>query len=287
MPQALVNGLLLGATYALLALGYTLVFGTMRLLTLAHGQVFMASTFLALMISTASTPFWVSGLLAVAIGSALGMATDVICFRAVGYDRPIAAAVSTIGFAIALQAAIVQLRGSSTALSAPFHVPSLDWRIGSILVSAVQAASLVIAGVLMIGLAMFIERNKWGSAMRAFSHDPEMVTLMGVPVRRLTLITMGISGGLAAVSSFLLVLRTGSASPFGGVEIGLVGLAVMTIGGLGSLRGAMIAGLGLGVIESIARYQGLEGWLQALPWGLLILTLTIRPTGLIPQAQPA
>src|SRR5680860_107340 len=116
MEQALINGLMLGATYALLALGYSLVFGTMRLLTLAHGQIFMASTFIALLLASPSTPFWVAGGIAVIVGVALGMATDILCFRTVGYDRPIAAAVSTIGFSIALQAAIVQLRGSSTAL---------------------------------------------------------------------------------------------------------------------------------------------------------------------------
>lgn len=280
MLQAVMTGLLVGAGFALLAIGYTLVFGVMHLLTLAHGTVFMASGLLALILTGAGTPFWIAGLIAIAIGAALSVVTDLVCFRPVGYDRPIAAAVATIGLAVLIESATVQLRGSSTPVVAAFSVPSTDIRVGGLLLSTVQITSFVLALVVMLATHLFVRRTKWGMAMRAFAHDAAAVQLLGVPTRRLTTVTMAIAGALAGLSSFLQVLRVGSISPFSGLELGLIGLAVMTIGGLGSLPGAMIAGIGLGVIVSVSSYLGLTGYQAAVPWLLLILILLVRPQGL-------
>lgn len=282
MIQVSINGLLLGANYALLALGYTLVFGVMHLLTLAHGEIFMAAGLLALIIATPSTPLWVAGLLAIGIGALLSIITDFVSFRPVGYGRQIPAAVSTIGLAIVIQNAILQIRGSSTAVAVPFDVPKTDITIGSNLISVTQLVSLLIALAVMVGTHLFVSRTKWGMAMRAFAHDAETVALLGVPVRRLTVLTLGIAGALAGLAAFLLAIRIGSVSPLNGLEIGLIGLAVMTIGGLGSLPGAVAAGIGLGVIQSFAAYYGLTGFQAAIPWLLLIIVLLIRPRGLIP-----
>lgn len=117
-------------------------------------------------------------------------------------------------------------------------------------------------------------------AMRAFSHDSETAALMGVPTRRLAMITLAIAGLLAGLASFLLALRVGSISPLSGLETGILGLVIMTIGGLGSLVGAIIAGLGLGIVMSVASYSGLSGWQGAVPWLLLIVVLLVRPYGL-------
>lgn len=280
MEQAIVNGILLGANLALLGLGYTLVFGVMRLLTLAHGEIFMASGLVALLLAGPGTPIWLAGLVAVAVGALLSVATDVFGFHLVGYQRPIAAAVATIGFAIVLQNAILQIRGSSTAVAVPFDVPRWDLEWGGVLISGVQLVSLGIGLVALVVTHQFVRRSKWGLAMRAFSHDPETATLMGVPVRRLAMLTLGIAGSLAGLASFLLALRVGSISPQSGLEIGMLGLAIMTIGGLGSLIGAIAAGLGLGIILSLVSYSGIQGWQSAVPWLLLIAVLLVRPHGL-------
>jgi len=285
MTQVLINGLLLGANYALLALGYTLVFGVMHLLTLAHGEVFMAAGLLALIVASESTPLWLAALIAIAVGAALSIATDYVSFRPVGYARPIAAAVSTIGFAILIQNATLQIRGSSTAVAVPFDLPASDISIGDTLISVTQLVSLGVAIVVMVATHQFVHRTKWGMAMRAFAHDAETVALLGVPVRRLTVLTLGLAGALAGLAAFLLAVRIGSASPLNGLGIGLIGLAVMTIGGLGSLTGAMVAGVGLGVIQSYAAYFGLTGFQAAIPWMLLVLVLLVRPRGLLPTTQ--
>lgn len=284
MAQVFLNGILLGANYALLALGYTLVFGVMRLLTLAHGEIFMASGLLALVLAADKVPAMAAGLYAVAIGGFLGLLTERLSFRPVGYHREIGAAVSTIGFAIVIQNTVLQIRGSSTAVAIRFPLPATDFQLGPFLISSVQIASLLIAGLLMIGLHLFIIRSKWGMAMRALAHDPDMVNLLGIPVSRLATTALIISGILAGVASFLLAVRHGSISPLSGLDIGLKGLAVMTIGGLGSLPGAMVAGLGLGLVEAFTNYLGFTGFQGAIPWLGLILVLLVKPTGLFGKA---
>jgi branched-chain amino acid transport system permease protein len=287
MAQVFINGILLGANYALLALGYTLVFGVMRLLTLAHGEIFMASGLLALVLAADKVPALAAGLYAVAIGGFLGLLTELLSFRPVGRQREIAAAVSTIGFAIVIQNTVLQIRGSSTAVAVRFALPATDFQLGPFLISSVQIVSLVIAAVLMIGLQLFITRSKWGMAMRALAHDPDMVSLLGIPVSRLATTALVISGVLAGVAAFLLAIRNGSISPLSGLEIGLKGLAIMTIGGLGSLPGAMVAGLGLGLLEAFTNYLGLTGFQAAVPWLGLILVLLIKPAGLFGKSPHA
>lgn len=279
MTQVLLNGVLLGATYALLAVGYTLVFGVMRLLTLAHGQIFMAAGVVSLVITGPGTPFWVAGVCAVAIGAGLSVLTDLLCFRPVGYHRPIPAAVATIGFGLVIHNVIVQLYGSN-AVGAPFEVPRADFTVNGVLVSVVQLVSLLITAVVMVATHLFVNRTKWGVAMRAFSEDPEAVAVLGVPTRWLSALTLGIAGALAGLASFLVILRVTSVSPSSGLEIGLIGLAIMTIGGLGSLPGAMAAGIALGVLESVADYRGF-GFQAAVPWLLLVVVLLVRPRGLL------
>ncbi|MCI0575210.1 MAG: branched-chain amino acid ABC transporter permease [Chloroflexi bacterium] len=280
MLQVLVNGLLLGSNYALLALGYTLVFGVMRLLTLAHGEVFMAAGLLALLLAGSTTPVWLAGLYALAIGVSLGLATELLSFHPVGYQRPIAAAVSTIGLGIVIQDSILQIRGSATAVAISFPVPQTDFQLGPLLISSVQVTIFFIAVAVMIGTHLFVERSRWGMAMRALAHDPGMVALLGVPVRSLAVLALMLAGALAGLASYLLALRNGSVSPLAGLELGLKGLAIMTIGGLGSLPGAMIAGIGLGLVETLASYYGLGGFQAAVPWLLLVLVLLVRPEGI-------
>jgi branched-chain amino acid transport system permease protein len=279
MSQILVNGLMLGASYALLGLGYTLVFGVMHLLTLAHGAVFTAAGVIALFIST-GTPIWLAALYAVAVGAALSALTDFLSFRPTGYDRPIAAAVSTIGYAIVVRETVIAIRGSEIAVALPFELPEVDVELGGLLVSGTRLVTLAVATLVLVATSRFVRRSRWGMAMRAFARDPQMVGLLGVPVRHLTVITLLIAGALAGLASFLDAVRIGSVSPLTGLDVGLTGLAVMTIGGLGSLHGAMVAGLGLGLAEALADYYGFLGFRDALPWLLLIAVLLIRPEGL-------
>ncbi len=282
MDQAFVNGLLIGANYALLGVGYTLVFGVMRLLTLAHGDVFMAAGAGALLLSSSGTPLWLAGLIAVGIGAALSLLTEEVSFRPLGYRNEIAAATSTIGLGFVIQGTVLQSRGSSTSIPVPFRVGG-DFEVGGLLLSTAQVVSLGLALVLMVATFLFVGRTRWGMAMRAFAEDPDGVALLGLSKRRLAVLVMLIAGALAGVASYLLALRTGSVSPVSGVEIGIKGLAIMAIGGFGNLPGAMVAGLVLGVAETTGDYAGLAGFQVAIPWILLVVVLVLRPQGLGPR----
>lgn len=280
MIQILINGLLLGANYSLIAIGYTLVFGVMGLLNLAHGEVFVAAGLITLLVTTQATPIWVAGLIAVLIGSMLGLSVELFSFRTVGYKKRVAAAVSTIGLSIVIRNSLLQIRGSSTAAAVNFAIHHQDFFLGKILISSVQIFALLIAGILMIGTHIFVKKTKWGMAMRASSYDFEQVRSLGIPIKKVALIVQMISGGLAGASAFLLALRIGSISPLSGQEIGLRGIAIMALGGLGSLPGAMVAGLGFGVMEAIVSYIGFTGYQTAVPWIGLIIILILQPRGL-------
>lgn len=282
MNQALANGLLIGANYALLGVGYTLVFGVMRLLTLAHGDVFMAAGAGALLLSSAGTPLWLAGLIALGIGGALSLLTEEVCFRPLDYRNEIAAATSTIGLGFVIQGTVLQSRGSSTSIPIPFEVGG-DFELAGLLLSTAQLISLGLALVLMTSTFLFVRHTRWGTAMRAFAEDPDGVALLGLSKRRLAVLVMLIAGALAGIASYLLALRTGSVSPISGVEIGIKGLAIMAIGGFGNLPGAMLAGLVLGVAEAVGDYAGVAGYQVAIPWILLIAVLVLRPKGLGPR----
>ncbi|MDQ3401386.1 MAG: branched-chain amino acid ABC transporter permease [Chloroflexota bacterium] len=286
LAQTLLNGLLLGANYALLALSYTLVFGVLRLLTLAHGQIFMAAGLVALVAADRQgLPLIVTGLVAIVVGASLGVATDLFAFRPVGLGRPIAAAVATIGFALVIENTALQLRGSSTAVALREPLPAPDLVLGPFLLSTVQLFILAIAAVVMVATNAFVDRSRWGMAMRALAESPRLLPLLGIPVGRITVLTLAISGALAGLASFLVALRNGSVSPLAGTDIGLVGLAIMTIGGLGSLPGAMVAGIGLGIVEAFASSIGVGTFQSAVPWLLLVLILLVRPHGILGKPE--
>ncbi len=272
----------MGATYALLAVGYTLVFGVMRLLTLAHGMVLMAAGFLMLVVTEAAgASIWAALVIAVVIGAVLSMLTDVVSFRPVGYGRPISAAVSTIGFGLVIREVIVQLLEGNVSRGPSYTTPELDFRVADTVVDGVDIITLLIA-VAVAGVGhWFVQRTRWGASMRAFSHDPEAVRLLGIPVRRVVLLTLAMAGALAGLAAFLTVWSTGGGvSPDLGFDLTLIGLVAMTIGGIGSIPGALVAGVGLGVASQLLAYRAPAGFQEAVPWVLVIIALTVRPRGL-------
>ncbi|MBI4258996.1 MAG: branched-chain amino acid ABC transporter permease, partial [Actinobacteria bacterium] len=249
MVRVVVNGLLLGSHYALLAVGYTLAFGVTRLLTLAHGELFVAAAVGgALAMRLLGAPLAVAVLVALAVGAAGGLLTDALCFRSMPGASPMSSAVATIGLALAIQGVMVALHGSDP-VGLPSTVRYMDVRLGGIVVSVAQLAMLAVAVALMAGLQLVIRRTRWGAALRAMAEDPAGVRLFGVDPRRLATAVLVFSGAVAGLAGVLALLRVGSVSPFAGRATGLVGLAVMAIGGMGSVTGAMLAGLGVGVIE--------------------------------------
>lgn len=278
--QQLINGLMLGASYSLVAIGYTLIFGVLNLLYFAHGEVFMVGAFVGLfLVLYTGTNIYFALLGAMIACAVLGALAFFVAVRPVPKDRPLAPLISTIGLTIVLQNLAIYVFGGQQ-FSFPETIHQELYHFGPITISSVQIFILGIAIALMVALWLFIERTKLGRAMRAVAENHETAALLGVNVDRVVLITFIIGSGIAGIAGVLDGLKNSSVSPFMGLGASVKGLIVMLLGGLGNVPGAMIAGLLLGMIEILsAAYIGTTER-DFFSFLILILILLYRPTGL-------
>jgi len=278
--QQIVNGLMLGASYSLVAIGYTLIFGVLNLLYFAHGEVFMVGAFVGLFLVT-HAGFGIFGALigAMIACAVLGVVAVFVAIRPVAKDRPLAPLISSIGLTIVLQNVFVYFIGGQQ-LSFPETISPTLYRFGPVTVSSSQIFVLVIAISLMALLWLLIERSKLGRAIRATAENHETAALLGVDVNRVVLITFIIGSGIAGIAGVLDGIKNSNISPFMGLGAAVKGLIVMLLGGLGNVPGAMVAGLLLGMIEILsAAYIGTTER-DLFSFLILILILLYKPTGL-------
>jgi branched-chain amino acid transport system permease protein len=282
LPQQLINGLMLGSTYALVAIGYALVFGVLRLLHLAHGEVFMAGAFAGL-----SLVLWLRvGPLAALIGglvgaSLIGMLLEFVAFRPIrrrggNYLAPI---VSSVGAGLVMQEVATKIFGAEQ-VSFPKQFESTIYHIGTIPVNTTQIFIVGVAFVSMFALHVFVTYTRLGTAMRATSENIEVASILGVNVDTVVLLSFGIASALGGVAGVLVGLNFSAISPFMGVDMAIKGFAVMLIGGLGSIYGAMAGGLILGVVEVLSVAYLASSYRDAFVFCLMILILLVRPRGL-------
>jgi branched-chain amino acid transport system permease protein len=278
--QQLINGLMLGASYSLVAIGYTLIFGVLNLLYFAHGEVFMVGAFVGLFIVTLFHTNIYVALIGAAIACAvLGAVAYFVAVRPVPKNRPLAPLISTIGLTIVLQNLAVYIFGGQQ-FSFPETIKQTLYHFGPITISSTQLFILGVALVLMVALWLFIERSKFGRAMRAVAENHETASLLGVNVNQVVLMTFIIGSGIAGIAGVLEGLKNSSVSPFMGLSAAVKGLIVMLLGGLGNVPGAMVAGLMLGLIEILsAAYIG-STERDFFSFLILILILLYKPTGL-------
>jgi len=278
--QQLINGLMLGASYALVAIGYTLIFGVLRLLYFAHGEVFMVGAFVGLyLVVLGHANIYVALVGAMLACGLLGIIAVYVSVRPVPKDRPLAPLISTIGLTIILQNLAIYIFGGQQ-MAFPETIRQELYHLGPVTISSVQIFILVTATALMLALWLFIERSKTGRAIRATAENHETAALLGVDVNRVVLITFVIGSGIAGVAGVLDGIKNSGVSPFMGVGATAKGLIVMLLGGLGNVPGAMVAGLMLGMIEILsAAYIGTTER-DFFSFLILILILLYKPTGL-------
>jgi branched-chain amino acid transport system permease protein len=278
--QQVINGLMLGASYALVAIGYTLIFGVLNLLYFAHGEVFMVGAFVGLyLVIWGGANIYLALLGAMVACAALGALAFLVAIRPVAKDRPLAPLISTIGLTIILQNLAIYIFGGQQ-LAFPEAIGQQLYHLGPVTISSVQLFILVVAIALMVALWLFIERTRLGRAMRAVAENHETAALLGVDVNRVVLITFIIGSGIAGIAGVLDGIKNSSISPFMGLEAAVKGLIVMLVGGLGNVGGAMLAGIMLGMIEILsAAYIGTTVR-DLFSFVILILILLYRPTGL-------
>jgi branched-chain amino acid transport system permease protein len=296
--QQLVNGLVLGSMYALIALGYTMVYGVLNLINFAHGEVLMigATTGWALLQLIQKISPDMPGLLqlAIAIIGAVPVCVIVsVLIERVAYRRlrnapRLAPLITAIGISILLQTIAMMIWGRNP-LPFPQVLPTEPWHIGGALITPTQVLLLFLAAAGMVGLSLLVERTRMGRAMRAVAENPRVAALMGVDANRVILITFAIGASLAAVAGVMWAANYASAQFAMGFVPGLKAFSAAVLGGIGNIYGAMLGGILLGMIESLG--AGYIGDLTAGVLGshyqdifafvVLILVLTLRPSGLM------
>lgn len=283
LAQQLVNGLMLGSVYALIGVGYTLVFGVLRMLNLAHSYIFMSGPFIALWLMTdygVPAPLALVG--AVIAAAILGIGLYYVSFRPVPPTHALGGFVSSLSFGVIIQVLAINRFGS---LSKQFNVGLTlpDLSIGGVLISGVQLLSLVLSLILMGLLLGAVQYSAFGRNVRAIAENENAAALSGVPVQRSVLFVFGISSVLAGLAGLLVAVRFANFSPFLSDIFALKALAVIVIGGLGDLRGAVVAGILLGLIEVLFIAFTPPGWSEAFVWVALIAVFLFKPDGLFGQ----
>ncbi len=273
---------MLGATYSLVAIGYTLIFGVLGLLHFAHGEVLMAGAFMGLFIITWSNlPLYVTLPLAMVATGLLGIIIDLLAIRPLKKDFHLAPLLATIGVTIILQNLAVKLFGGY-GTRFPDAVEVAHYKMGPIMISSINILILGISLFLMLVLYFFIKRTKTGKAMRAVSESHLTAGLLGVNVEWVVLLTFGVASALAGAAGVMIGLAFHAITPFIGLTFALKGLVVMLLGGLGNVLGAMIGGLILGLAEvlAIVIFPTEINVQDIFSFGIMIIILIFRPTGL-------
>ncbi len=280
--QQVINGLMLGSTYSLVAIGYTLIFGVLGVLHFAHGEVLMAGSFMGLyLILWSGLPLYITLPMTMVATGLLGLIIEFLAIRPLRKDFHLAPLLSTIGVTIILQNLAVKLFGGY-GTKFPEAISTENLHIGPYLISWAKILILGISLLLMVILYFFISRTKMGRAMRAVAESHLTAGFLGVNVDRIVLVTFGIASALAGAAGVMVGISFHAVSPFIGLTFALKGLVVMLLGGLGNVAGAMVGGLILGLAEilSIVLIPPEINLQDVFSFGIMILILIFKPSGL-------
>jgi len=281
--QQFVNALSLGSLYALIAIGYTMVYGILRLINFAHGDVFMIGGYLAFYgVSMFLMPWWLAVCLAIVVTTAFGVGLERVAYRPLRDSPRISIMISAIGASFLIENLAIVL---FDARPKAFPVSSLfaaNYVIGGVHVASVSLIIPVVTAVLLAVLLWIVHRTKTGMAMRAVSTDIEAARLMAIDVNRIVSITFAIGSALAAIGGILWALKYPRLEPLMGIMPGLKCFIAAVVGGIGSIAGAVLGGLLLGLIElmTIAVLPELTGYKDAFA-----MVLLVKPTGLLGKNQ--
>lgn len=282
----LISGLGLGSVYAIIALGYTMVYGIAKMLNFAHGDVIMVGAYIAFFaISKFSFPLFVSALLAILVCTCLGVIIERLAYKPLRKASSLSVLITAIGVSYFLQNGAQLLWSSAPKIFPSFVEGSFELFDGQLIISYINIVTILVCIVIMIGLTLFINKTKIGRAMRACSEDKDAAKLMGINVDKTISITFAIGSGLAAIASILLCSTYPSVSPTLGSMPGIKAFTAAVFGGIGSIPGALLGGVLLGIIETFAKVYISTQLSDAIVFGVLIIVLLIRPTGILGKKE--
>ena len=279
----LINGISLGSVYAIIALGYTMVYGIAKMLNFAHGDVIMIGSYVVFVtVSTMGLPPMAGVLLAVAVCTLLGMTIERIAYKPLRGASPLAVLITAIGVSHLLQNVALLIFGADTkSFTSVVTLPAIKLAGGEMTITGETVVTILSCVIIMIGLTAFINKSKAGQAMLAVSEDRGAATLMGINVNGTIALTFAIGSALAAIAGVLLCSAYPSLTPYTGSMPGIKAFVAAVFGGIGSIPGAFIGGILLGVIEILSKAYISSQMSDAIVFSVLIIVLLVKPTGIL------
>ena len=279
----LINGISLGSVYAIIALGYTMVYGIAKMLNFAHGDIIMVGGFTVFtIVSTAGGSPVVGVLASIVVCTVLGVTIEKVAYRPLRGASPLAVLITAIGVSYLLQNVALLIFGSNARqFTSVVTLPALKLAGGKLSISCVTIVTIITCVIIMLALTTFINKTKIGQAMLAVSEDKGAATLMGINVNGTIAVTFAIGSSLAAIAGVLLCSAYPSLTPYTGSMPGIKAFVAAVFGGIGSIPGAMIGGILLGVIENLAKAYISSQLADAIVFSVLIIVLLVRPTGIL------
>lgn len=279
--QQLINGLALGSVYALLALGYTMVYGIIQLINFAHGEIYMIGAFAGYYSATSlDLPLVPTLLAAMAVAALAGILIEKIAYKPLRNSPRITLLITAIGVSLFLQNGMRILVGANPK-PFPDLIKAGHINLGGLTVDWKTILMLAVSAVLVLLLQFIVYKTKVGKAMRAASFDIEAASLMGINVNNTISLTFAIGSALAGIAGVLVAISYPSITPFMGVMPGLKAFVAAVLGGIGSIPGALLGGMSIGVLETLSKAYISTSFSDAIVFGILIIILLIKPAGLL------
>ena len=281
-----INGLQVGSIYALVALGYSMVYGIIMLLNFAHGDVIMIGGYIALLTIAAGVHPALAVLLTIVGCVVLSVVIEKVAYRPLRTAPRISLLITAIGVSLLLQN-LAQLIWTANTRSFPATkiIPSVTYQFGSLSISLSAIVTIVVSVISMLALTFLVQKTKMGKAMRAVSEDTGAAQLMGIDINNTITFTFAIGSALAGIGAVLYCCRYPIVNPTIGSLLGLKAFVAAVLGGIGSIPGAMIGGLAIGMAEVIVTAVGLSDWTDAVVFAVLIVVLLVRPTGFLGRSM--
>ena len=280
--QQIVNGLSLGSIYALIALGYTMVYGIIKLINFAHGDIYMIGAYVGFAVTTFTRLGFIPALIiSMVTCMILGVTIERIAYKPLRNSSRIAVLITAIGVSLFLDYTLMYFVGAQTRSYPSNVLPATIYNIHGVVINFQQIIIVVVSIALMILLQFIVRKTKQGKAMRAVSYDKEAAQLMGINVDRTISFTFLLGSALAGAAGVMVGIYFNSIDPLMGMMPGLKAFVAAVFGGIGSIPGAMVGGLSIGVIETLVAGYGGSLYRDAAVFAILILVLIIKPTGLM------
>ena len=280
--QYLINGISIGAVYAIIALGYTMVYGIAKMLNFAHGDVIMVGGYISFCVTNyMGLPVIVSILAAVVVCTLLGILIENFAYKPLRGAPSLAVLITAIGVSYFLQNSAQLIWGSAPKNFSSISFPPISLAGGKIVITGISVITILTSALVMVGLTLFTNKTRMGKAMRAVSEDRAAAQLMGINVNQTISMTFAIGSALAAIASVLLCSAVPTLMPTTGSMPGIRAFTAAVFGGIGSIPGAMLGGLLLGIIESLSKAYLPSQFSDAIVFGVLIIILLVKPSGLL------